>query len=257
MAKFDFFWKVWLRRNLLTKEVDNDYMAEVSTIKNSFRTEDIARTIVEAGSEITYDTILSILNRSDRIIREKLQQGYSVITGCCQFTPRVQGVWLGESDKFDPARHRVALDMIISADMRQALQRVGVEVLEVKDSGAKIGLVTDTLTGLTDGSITPNDDIRIEGTKIKVEGDASDSNLGVCFIDSTGASHPVTRRLTQNDPGTLIARVPALADGTYRLQVVTRHTGGRALLIAPRTIEYSQPLTVGGASGEADRPVIE
>jgi hypothetical protein len=26
------FWKVWLRRNLLTKDVENDYTAEVSTI---------------------------------------------------------------------------------------------------------------------------------------------------------------------------------------------------------------------------------
>jgi hypothetical protein len=27
----NFFWKVWLRPNLLTKDVDNDYVAEVST----------------------------------------------------------------------------------------------------------------------------------------------------------------------------------------------------------------------------------
>ena len=69
MAVYDFFWKVLLRLNLLTKDVDNDYTAEVSTMKNTFRNEDIAKSIIAEGSEITYDTLLSIINQHDRIIR--------------------------------------------------------------------------------------------------------------------------------------------------------------------------------------------
>ena len=49
MAVYEFFWKIWLRLNLLTKDVDNDYTAEVSTMKNTFRNEDIARAIVAKG----------------------------------------------------------------------------------------------------------------------------------------------------------------------------------------------------------------
>ena len=37
MAVFAFFWKIWLRLNLLTKEADDDYTAEVSTMKNTLR----------------------------------------------------------------------------------------------------------------------------------------------------------------------------------------------------------------------------
>lgn len=40
------FWKVWLKPNLLTKDVDNDYIAEVSTSKQTLRNEDIALRIV-------------------------------------------------------------------------------------------------------------------------------------------------------------------------------------------------------------------
>lgn len=40
------FWKVWLKPNLLTKDVDNDYIAEVSTSKQTLRNEDIAQRIV-------------------------------------------------------------------------------------------------------------------------------------------------------------------------------------------------------------------
>ena len=74
MAVYEFFWKIWLRLNLLTKDVDNDYTAEVSTMKNTFRNEDIARAIVVEGSEIKFDTMLSIINKHDRIIREKVQR---------------------------------------------------------------------------------------------------------------------------------------------------------------------------------------
>ena len=75
------FWKVWLKPNLLTKDIDNDYIAEVSTSKQTLRNEDIAQRIVDEGSEIKYDTLLSIINQHDRIIREAVCDGYSVLTG--------------------------------------------------------------------------------------------------------------------------------------------------------------------------------
>ena len=259
MAVYDFFWKVWLRLNLLTKDVDNDYTAEVSTMKNTFRNEDIAKSIIAEGSEIKYDTLLSIINQHDRIIREKVQQGYSVLTGCCQFTPRVQGTWIGDTDKFDPARHKVTLDITLAAEMREALKKVGVEVLEVKESTGKIGLVIDTLTGGNDGTITAGDDIRIEGEKIKVMGESEE--IGVYFFGSDGEPHKVTRRFTQNDPKCVIARVPQLPDGTYTLRIVTQYSQGSVLLKEPRTIEYKRPLTIGNGGGtggdDDDRPVIE
>ena len=149
MANYTKFWKVWLRLNLLTKDVDNDYTAEVSTMKNSLRNEDIAQRIVNEGSEYKYDTLLSIINQHDRIIREAVMDGYSVLTKTCQYTPRVLGPWIGSSAKFDPEKHKVTLDITLSSEMREALSHVGVEVLTVKDSGANIGLVIDTVTGLS------------------------------------------------------------------------------------------------------------
>ncbi len=240
MATAKFYWKTQLRLNLLTKDVDNDYIAEVSTTGNTKRNEDIAREILNEGSEIKYDTLLSVLNQRDRIVRQMVQQGNSVMDGCTQITPRVLGSWLGENAKFDPAVHKVTVDTVPAAEMRQALKEVGVEVLGVKTGGAYIGLVTDTATGRTDGSITPNDDIQIEGEKLKIspEGEA---RLGVFFVDARGRSTAVTRRLTENNPKKLIARVPA---GTYTLRVVTRYTGDNSPLKEARTIIYNQPLTV-------------
>lgn len=250
MGAKDYFWKVWLRPNLLTQDVENDYIAEVSTEKNTLRNEDIAKRIVASGSEIQYDTLLSIFNQHDRIIRESIQQGYRVLTGVCQYTPRITGNWIGSTPVYNPSIHRKTLDIVPSSQMREALTHVGVEILGKKSAGAVVGLVTDISTGRTDGFLTANDDIKIEGEKIKVDG--THESIGVYFVDMvTSERHKVTHRLTQNDPRCVIARVPAdLKKGTYALEIVTQYTQG-LFLKEPRTIEYS-PLQLGDAESGDD-----
>ena len=202
------YWKVWLTPNLLTKDIDNDYIAEVSTSKQTLRNEDIAQRIVDEGSEIKYDTLLSIINQHDRIIREAVCDGYSVLTGVGQYSPRVTGSWIGKSANFDPSVNKLTLDMVLSKEMRDALSTVGVEVLGVKEGGgASIGLVTDTYTGEANGYISAGEDILIEGTKIKVAGDPD--LCGVYFIPRDAPEetiYKVERRLTQNDPSRITAR---------------------------------------------------
>ncbi len=255
MAVFAFFWKIWLRLNLLTKEADDDYTAEVSTMKNTLRNEDIARRIIAEGSEIKYDTLLSTINQHDRIIRECVQNGYSVLTGTCQFTPRVTGVWDTAKDHFDPERHKVTLDITLSSEMHAALSLVGVEVLGVKASGASIDKTTDGATGRTDGVITAGDVITIEGDKMRVVGE--NEEVGVYFVDDAGAKTKVADRIRRNDPKCVEVKVPAsLTPGTqYSLQIVTQYSSGTTLLKEPRTIEYEKLLTIDG--DDDDRPVIE
>jgi hypothetical protein len=238
-----FFWKLRLRLNLLTRDVLNDYTAEVSPTGKTLRNADIARILKDAGSELSYETLLYILDQSDRAIREQMQRGYSVLTGVCQLSPRVTGSWVGANAKFDPAKHKITLDIVPSAEMRAALKEVGVEVLGVKDGGAFIGLVTDTATGATDGTVTAGDDIRIEGDKLKIAPDGEEG-LGVFFVNADGEAIPVTRRLTQNDPKRIIARVPELPAGQYTLRVVTRFAAGANTLKEPRAIEYDTLLVI-------------
>jgi hypothetical protein len=242
MAK-KFTWKVWLRLNLLTKEVDNDYVAEVSTTGKTLRNEDVAQAIKDEGSELQYETLLDILNHSDRLRRERIQQGYSVQTGVCHISPRVTGNWEGSTEPFDPKKHKITCDLIPSAELRHALEEVGVEVLGVKDSGARIGLVTDVATGKTDGTLTPDGDLIIEGEKIKIAPD-DEGDLGVFFVDAGGSETSVTHPLTQNDPKRIICRVPALPAGAYTLKIMTRFSNSAVLLKARRTLIYDTPLTV-------------
>jgi hypothetical protein len=242
MAK-NFIWKLWLRLNLLTKEVDNDYVAEVSTTGKTLRNEDIAQAIKDEGSELQYETLLDVLNRSDRLRRERILEGYSVQTGVCHITPRVTGSWEGATPHYDPAKHKITCDMSPAPELRADLGNVGVEVLGVRDSGARIGLVTDVTSGKTSGIITPDGDIIIEGEKIKIA-PAGEDGTGIFFVDSGGADTPVTHPLTQNDPKKIICRVPNLPAGTYSLKIVTRFAHGNTLLKDPRTLNYETTLTV-------------
>jgi hypothetical protein len=240
-----FIWKAWLLPNLLTKEALNDYIAEVSTAGDTKRNEDIARAIKDEGSDLQFETLIDVLNRSDRWKRRFVLEGSSVQDGNVHMQPRVPGLWEGADPHYDPKKHKPTIDAFPTADMRRALEEeVGIEVLGKKvDGGAVIGLVTDVTTGRTDGAVSPGGDLIITGAKIKVA-PADDKDLGIFFVNDTGPEVAVTYPLTQNDPKKVICRVPALTAGTYTLKIVTRFANSSILLKEPRTIVYELPLTV-------------
>lgn len=99
--------------------------------------------------------------------------------------------------------------------MRGNLGQVGVEVLGKKAEAGRIGTVTDTLTGLANGHITPNEDIQIDGDRIRING--SDSSVGIFFVSEDGkTATPVTRRLTLNAPSRITPVYPPWRMGSIR-----------------------------------------
>jgi hypothetical protein len=239
-----FFWKVWLRLNYLTKEVKTDYVAEIDATGKTLYNEDVAQVIKAEGSELTLETLIDIINRADKVRIHAILNSQRVQTLLVNMSPRVPGTWDGATAHYDPVKNKLTCDMVLTSEMRSALEEVGVTVLGVKESGAIIGLVTDTATGLTDGSITPGDDVIIEGAKIKIFPDNVDA-IGIFFIDSAGTAYKVTHRLTQNTPKCVIARVPAdLPAGEYTLKIVTKFSSGSSELKEPREIVYNLPMTV-------------
>ncbi|MDR2765059.1 MAG: DUF4469 domain-containing protein [Tannerella sp.] len=238
-----YYWKTWLRPNYLTKAT-NDYVAEVATTGRTLHNQDIARQYVEMGSELQYETVLDVLNRADRLRREKLQEGYCVQTGVCHHAPQIVGSWIGATASHDPELHRLTLSSVPTAEMRTALGEVGVEVLGIREGGAYISLVTDVTTGLTDGTLTPGGQIIIAGDRIKIEPVKGEAGIGVFLTDGVSDDYPVTP-LAINHPKEIIALVPAnLPTGTYTLFAVTRYSNGDRLLKDPRRITYTTPLIV-------------
>ena len=240
-----FFWKLWIIPNRLTKDDDTDSIAEVSTVNNTANNDSVARRICAERSEYRQETIANILKQRDAIVRSFIQEGRSFMDENVRMAPRVKGNWYGVKPVPDYAMHTAAVDTTITNTMRSALAEVGFEVLGPKDTSGIISLVADTFTGLADGTITASEDIRITGEKIRIlDNGTNDPAVGVFFVASDGKRTQVTRRLTENNPSTVIARVPALPAGAYTLEIVTYYTAGNTLLTAARTITYSLPLTV-------------
>jgi hypothetical protein len=235
-------WKIWLRLNFLTQDVENDYTGEVSTMGHTIRNEDIADRIVKGRSELRYETILAILNERDGIVLESVLEGSSVQDGVVHIAPSVAGLWTGADRTVDPARQRPSVSISPTAALRDGLSNVKLEILGLKDSGAYIGLVTDAATKAVDGHITPNGILVITGDKLRIA-PADDPELGIFFVDEGGGKTPVTQ-ISQNDPKKLTVLVPPLSTGTYTLQVITRFTSGNTLLKVARTIVYDMPLVV-------------
>jgi hypothetical protein len=238
-----FFWKVWLRLNLLTTESKTDYVAEIDATGKTLYNEDVALRIKEEGSELQLETLINIINRADRIRIQALLESRRVQTLLTHMSPRVPGTWEGATAHFDPEKNRPTLDMTLTAEMREALEEVGVTVLGVKETDAIIGMVTDAATGNVDGTVTAGDDIIIDGIKIKIVPE-DDETCGVFFVDTAGTEYRVTHRYTQNTPKRVIARVPAeLAAGDYTLKIVTRFSANTQLKES-RTITYNLTLNV-------------
>ena len=240
-----FFWKIWIIVNHLTISDGSDGIAEVSTVNETARNEDISRRIVKERSELRYDTLLSILCQRDAVVREIVQEGRSVMDENVRISPRVKGRWQGQKPAPDYATHIATVDIVPTKLFRNTLKSVGFEVLGPKMGIAIISFVADTFTGLGDGSITPNEDIRITGEKIRVvDNGSSDPNVGIFFVGSDGVRHQVTRRLTENNPKSVIARVPALTAGEYTLELVTYFSSTSVALKNIRTLVYYLPLVV-------------
>jgi hypothetical protein len=235
-------WKIWLRTNYLTQDVENDYSGEVSTLGDTLRNEDLARRIIKGRSEMRYETILSILNERDNIVMESLLDGSSVQDGVMHLSPNVTGVWIGSDRTIDPTRQKASVSISPTALLREALTNVKMEILGVKDSGAYVGLVTDAATKAVDGHITPNGILVITGEKLRVAPD-DDPAMGIFFVNAQGQQTRVTQ-ISQNEPKKLTILAPSLPAGEYALHIVTRYSNGAKHLKDPRTIVYETPLIV-------------
>ena len=235
-------WEVYLRPNTLTKDNDRDCIADVYQHAETQRNKDIADIIVKERTEFRPETIMNILTMRDKVVTQLLEEGLSVMDGVVQITPRVSGVWETEGAEYDEKIHKRTVDIVPTADLRDVLDAISVKVLGAKEATARITSITDTATGLKDGTITIGDDIIIEGDKLKV--DEKDAAQGVFFKAANGTEYKTTRRLSVNKPSQIIARVPKeVPAGAVTVIVRTKYSSTAKPLKEIKEIIFGYPCT--------------
>jgi hypothetical protein len=236
--------EVYLYENFLTPDL-TDYSARVETTRTLGMRDVCESSVLRGGADINAPAMYHAGELLFKEMAYLLCDGFSINFGYFSISLKIRGVFTSPTDTFDPKRHSLMFQMTPGILLRNELSSIQTKMMGVKKDAVYIALVTDTATGLEDGTITSNEDILIQGTRIRVApDDGSDPQVGIFFIGGDGSSTAVTRRLTQNDPSRVIARVPAIPPGSYTLRIVTRYINKSTLLKNAITTEYDKPLIV-------------
>ena len=234
--------KAYLYDNLLTDN-PNDFSARVSS-ERSLSIGDICKSAVtRGGADVSEASMKHAVELFLKEMSYRLCDGFSVNTGWFTANPSIRGVFDSPGEKFNPEKHSVLFRFNQGELLRNELASVTVDILGVAESGAFIAQVTDMKTGSVNDLLTPNRNLKISGSKLKIAG--SHAGVGVYFIDeATQARTKVdTTDVVTNNPGELMIVIPPLAAGSYKLEIVTQYAVG-ALLKEPRTALLDKTLTI-------------
>ena len=236
--------KAQLYDNVLT-ENPNDFTARVISEK-SLSIADVAQSAVSrGGANVSAQDMEHAVSLFLKEMAYRLCDGFSINTGYFTAQTTIKGVFNAASEKFDSQKHSVLFDFQQGSLLRKELSNVEVDVLGVADTSLFIAQALDVKTGSVNDALTPNRNLKISGSKIKIAGD-NEAN-GVYFINQeteervkVDASDIVT-----NNPSELIVVIPELAAGTYKVEVVTRYSSSNGVLLKePRNTVLDRVLTV-------------
>ena len=234
--------KGWLYDNVLT-ENPNDFILRIAS-EASLNVDDISQSAVKrGGADISAAAMTHAVNLWLEEMGYRLCDGFSVNTGWFTASVSVRGVFDSPAEKFNPARHAILFDFQQGSLLRKELAGIEVQILGVADAALAIMQVTDIRTGSVNDLLTPNRNLRINGSKLKITGD-NPAN-GICFINTQTQERIAVDAadIVNNNPSELIIVIPALTAGTYHLEVTTQFSGS-APLKEPRKCIFDKPLTV-------------
>ena len=236
--------KASLYENLLTDD-QNNLTARVSA-ERSLSVREICESAVErGGADINAATMEHAVELFHKEMAYRLCDGFSVNTSWYNASIHIKGVFTSPTEAFDPAKHTVAVEFRQGAELRRELGMVGVEILGKAESSFFIAELLDLRTRSVNDQLTPGRNAKISGGKLKVEG--TDPSCGVYFVNEADGTRVKVddADIVENQNAHLLILIPALASGTYRLEVSTQYTGATGkFLKAPRTAVFDRLLTV-------------
>jgi hypothetical protein len=236
--------RAMLYPNLLTDD-PNDYFAKTIS-ERTLNIDDICDSAVGRGNAPTTKEAMKInVELFFKEMSYQLKDGYSVNTGYFTVTVYIKDIFKSAKDKFDKLRHSVYFLFTQGDILRKELSEIEVDIVGVGETGLAIVEVVDVKTGSVNGQITPDRNLRIKGSKLKLAGE--NPNVGVYFVNEiTGELIKVeANEIVDNKPSELMIVIPQLDAGLYLVQVTTQFSSGSALLKEPRTVTFDKTLTVG------------
>jgi hypothetical protein len=234
--------KAQLYDNVLTED-PNDFTARVISEK-SLGIQDVAQSAVSrGGSNVSAEDMNHAVSLFLKEMTYCLCDGFSINTGYFTAQLAIKGVFNSASENFDREKHSISFDFHQGALLRKELSNVEVDILGISDASFAINQIIDVKTGSVNNLLTPNRNLKINGSKIKIVGQ-KDTN-GVYFInqDTNERTAVDPSDFVTNNPSELIVVIPPLTIGNYQLEVITQYCGTNVLK-EPRSIIFDKVLTV-------------
>ncbi|WP_312903276.1 DNA-binding domain-containing protein [Chryseobacterium taichungense] len=235
--------KAYLYDNTLTKDNPNDFIARTAS-ERSLSVKQICEAAASRGGA---DVSASAMEHATELFLKEMAyqlcDGFSVNTGYFTASTTIRGVFDSPSETFNKDKHSIIFQFNQGEKLRAEIPNIEVNILGVTEAFAVILQVTDVKSGSVNDLLTPGRNLKIVGSKIKVTGE--DASVGIYFVDTVtqGRTKVEQSDIVTNNPSELIVVIPALAAGTYNLEVITQYSSG-ASLKDPRTATLDKVLTV-------------
>lgn len=241
--------------NKLTARTD-DFTFNVTYVQSRSISDLCKMASTRFGTKYSASEMEGIYNAIKSVAEDELCSGCTVEFGFTINSLGVEGTFIGPKAQFDPVRNKVVLRATPTTAMRSSLTDISVIVSHVEDGLPTIISVTDVASGSVNTKLTPGGGLTGKGQRVKIAGEESDA-VGFFFVKDDGnTSIPVPMNsVLRNDPSAFSLIIPALEDGTYYLEVVTRYGGSNKQMVkVPRRNRFPYPLTVGIDNEGGDSP---
>ncbi|WP_423128609.1 DNA-binding domain-containing protein [Gaoshiqia sp. Z1-71] len=203
-----------LFENHLTTD-PTDYMAVVQN-QQSKTQDDVIDLMISRGSTVTRAEALAVFEEYALAFEQLVKNGFAVNTPLFNLSLSVKGVFTREDESFNPSVHSVKIN--VSPGIRLKEMVAGVNVVRVQGASPKPDpLYLDDLgSGTRNESLTPGNIAQLKGSRLKF--DPADAAQGIFLVAANGSETRVAT-ISRNKPAQVDFLVPALAAGTYRLEV--------------------------------------
>jgi hypothetical protein len=229
----------FLTDNHLTPDPD-DQVAIPTNIR-SYTDEEIIDRILQRGTTLTRADLLASVQVYQAEHGYIVDEGNGLNTGLITAGPNILGKFNNVTDSYDSARHKMRYNVNFSKNIQERVGKVKMTKVQAPNTGPLIVAIKDSISGLTDGTLSVGGVLDIAGSRLKVYPEISED--GVYFIASDGTEYK-TSTLVENKPSRLIVMIPALPAGSYTLEVRTHYVKSAEPGKQLRKMQFSKLLNV-------------
>jgi hypothetical protein len=206
----------YLVHNQMTPDPD-DFMA-VSSNSESYSIEDVFDQMTREGSTITKAEALASFEEISQAIIKLVKQGCSITTPLFNISSSVSGIFNSEEDNFVASKHQVRINVTAGTRLNAVASEITPKKVTTRERRPVPVHYYDNTSETQDQMITSGGGARVTGSLLKF--DESDASQGIFFVNTSNSEATrVGSKLLRNKPGELIFLNPALAAGTYRLEI--------------------------------------